>query len=56
VGLLIGCAMVPVLGLLLLALVALFVHDPLWTGVGVAMGVVPVLLIVRAVRLTHRAR
>jgi hypothetical protein len=56
VGLLIGCAMLPVLGLLLFVLVALFLQDPVWTGLGMAMVVVPVALIVRAAVLDHRDR
>jgi hypothetical protein len=55
-GLLIGCAMVPVVVLLLSMVVVLFVLDPLWASVGAALFVVPFLLIVRTTRLELRDR
>jgi hypothetical protein len=55
-GLLIGCAMVPVLALLLFVLVVLFLLDPRWFSVGAALVVVPVLVLVRAAVLDQRDR
>lgn len=55
-GLLIGCAMIPVLGLLALVLLALFLDDPLSMSVAMAIVLLPLALIARAAYLDVRDR